>query len=82
MKWLGYIITIEETDIYISGDTDITEESSSVSCDIAMLPVGGFYTVDPEQAAELAGAIALGYPDETPAPRPRKKLEDIVEFRY
>ena len=23
-----------------------------------MLPVGGFYTVDPEQAAELAGAIA------------------------
>ena len=32
--------------------------------------------------SQLAGAIALGYPDETPAPRPRKKLEDIVEFRY
>ncbi len=25
-KWLGYIITIDETDIYISGDTDITAE--------------------------------------------------------
>lgn len=58
MKWLGYIITIGQTDIYISGDTDITEESRSVSCDIAMLPVGGFYTVDPVQAAELAGYIA------------------------
>lgn len=58
MKWLGYIITIDETDIYISGDTDMTEESSRVSCDIAMLPVGGFYTVDPEQAAQLAREIA------------------------
>ena len=58
MKWLGYIITVGQTEIYVSGDTDITEESRSVSCDIAILPVGGFYTVDPEQAAELASEIA------------------------
>ena len=30
--------------------------------------------------AELAGAIALGYKAETPAMRPRKKLDDIVEY--
>ena len=58
MKWLGYILNIGQTRIYISGDTDITEESKSVSCDIALLPVGGAgYTMNAEQAAELAAAI-------------------------
>lgn len=58
-KWLGYILTIGQTRVYISGDTDITEESKAVSCDIALLPVGGAgYTMNPEQAAELAAAIA------------------------
>lgn len=30
--------------------------------------------------SELVGAIALGYKEETPAMRPRKRLEDIVEY--
>lgn len=30
---------------------------------------------------QLIGAIALGYGEEAPGERPRKKLEDIVEFR-
>ncbi|MBO5208379.1 MAG: nitroreductase family protein [Lachnospiraceae bacterium] len=30
---------------------------------------------------QLVGAIALGYADESPAQRPRKKLEEIVEYR-
>ena len=30
--------------------------------------------------AELVGAIALGYKAETPTMRPRKKLDDIVEY--
>ena len=30
--------------------------------------------------AQLAGAIAMGYPDEVPNMRPRKPLDDIVEF--
>ena len=58
MKWLGYIINVGDTRVYISGDTDITDESRSVRCDIAMLPIGGFYTIDPIQAAELAKAVS------------------------
>lgn len=59
MKWLGYILTIGQTRVYISGDTDITAESKAVSCDIALLPVGGTgYTMNAEKAAELAAAIA------------------------
>lgn len=34
-----------------------------------------------ETTQQLIGAIALGYADESPAQRPRKKLEDIVEYR-
>lgn len=30
---------------------------------------------------QLVGAIALGYADETPAQRPRKEMNDIVEYR-
>ena len=30
---------------------------------------------------QLVGAIVLGYPNENPTPRPRKSLEEIVEYR-
>lgn len=30
---------------------------------------------------QLTGAVALGHPDERPAPRPRKAINDICEFR-
>lgn len=30
---------------------------------------------------QLVGAIALGYADEKPAQRPRKPIEEIVEYR-
>lgn len=31
--------------------------------------------------SQLVGAVALGIPDEEPAQRPRKPLEDVVEYR-
>lgn len=34
-----------------------------------------------ETTQQLVGAIALGYADESPMQRPRKKIEDIVEYR-
>lgn len=30
---------------------------------------------------QLIAALAFGYPDEHPKARPRKKLEDVVEWR-
>ena len=32
------------------------------------------------KSGQLIGAVALGYPDESPDARPRKKLKDIVEY--
>ncbi|MBQ8921604.1 MAG: MBL fold metallo-hydrolase [Oscillospiraceae bacterium] len=56
--WVGYIISSETNGrIYIAGDTDMTEENSRVQCRIAMLPIGGTYTVDAKHAAKLANAL-------------------------
>ena len=56
-NWVGYILTIEGKSIYVAGDTDINEENKNVKCDIALLPVGGTYTTNYEEAAELANLI-------------------------
>ena len=56
-NWVGYILNIDNVKYYIAGDTDITEENKKVICDVAFLPVGGTYTMDYKEAAELANTI-------------------------
>ena len=55
--WLGYLVTAENTKIYVAGDTDATQEAKKVRCDIAILPIGGTYTMDAPAAAALADCI-------------------------
>lgn len=55
--WVGYILCINGKRIYIAGDTDATKEAKAVKCDIALIPIGGTYTMDVKKAAELACAI-------------------------
>ncbi len=55
--WVGYILTLEGERIYMAGDTDMTKENQSISCDIAMVPIGGTYTMEAKQAAELVNSI-------------------------
>jgi L-ascorbate metabolism protein UlaG (beta-lactamase superfamily) len=60
--WVGYIIdSPEHGRIYIAGDTDITPENKQIKCDIALIPAGGTYTTDAEQAAKLANIIRPKY---------------------
>ncbi len=56
-NWLGYLVTMEGRRIYVAGDTDLTDESRQVRCDIAFVPVGGKYTMNLEKAAELINEI-------------------------
>jgi L-ascorbate metabolism protein UlaG (beta-lactamase superfamily) len=56
-RWVGYILTFGGVRVYVAGDTDATEDAAAVRCHIAMLPIGGTYTMDPRQAAELANRI-------------------------
>ena len=56
-NWVGYIITLDGIRYYIAGDTDITEENRKVKCDVAFVPVGGTYTMDYKEAAQLINEI-------------------------
>ena len=55
--WVGYIIELNGIKYYIAGDTDITEENKKVKCDVAFVPVGGTYTMDFKEAAQLVNQI-------------------------
>ena len=56
-NWVGYVMKLEGKSIYIAGDTDVIEENKNVRCDIALIPVGGTYTTDYKEAAELVNII-------------------------
>lgn len=56
-NWVGYIIEMEDLKYYIAGDTDITPENKKVECDVALIPIGGTYTMDYKEASELINII-------------------------
>ena len=56
-EWVGYVLMTGGKRIYIAGDTDATREAKAVKCDIAIVPIGGTYTMDAKKAAELVNTI-------------------------
>ena len=58
--WLGYIITVNGKRIYAAGDTDAVKEVRAVECDIALVPVGGTFTMNHKEAAKLINEIRPG----------------------
>lgn len=55
--WVGYILEINDIHYYIAGDTDLTPEAKSVSCDVAFVPIGGRFTMNAKEAASLINTI-------------------------
>ena len=52
-NWVGFVVNIGGKRIYYAGDTDITDEMKALeNIDLALLPVGGKYTMNAEEAAE------------------------------
>lgn len=56
-NWIGYLINYNNFIYYIAGDTDITEDNKLIKCDVAFLPIGGKYTMNYKEAAELTNII-------------------------
>lgn len=56
-NWVGYIINLDDKKYYIAGDTDNIPEIQKIECDVAFIPVGGTYTMNKTEAAELANSI-------------------------
>ena len=55
--WVGYILITDGLRIYAAGDTDATKDNRRVRCDIAMVPIGGTFTMNAKKAAELINEI-------------------------
>ena len=57
-NWLGFVIEVNSVRIYYAGDTDLIDEMKGLGdIDLALLPVGGTYTMNADEAAEAAGFI-------------------------
>ncbi len=52
-NWVGFVIEVGGKRIYYAGDTDQTAEMKALkNIDLALLPIGGKYTMNAEEAAE------------------------------
>jgi L-ascorbate metabolism protein UlaG (beta-lactamase superfamily) len=57
-NWVGFIVEIGSKRIYYAGDTDIIPEMRELTdIDLALLPVGGTYTMDADEAARAVSQI-------------------------
>ncbi|MFM8999606.1 MAG: MBL fold metallo-hydrolase [Actinomycetota bacterium] len=56
--WVGYVLTAGDLRWYHAGDTDRVPELDAVRADAAFVPIGGTYTMDVPEAADLVRAIA------------------------
>lgn len=57
-NWVGAVFTLGGRRIYYAGDTDLIPEMNDLhDVDVALLPVGGTYTLDAAQAARACQTI-------------------------
>ncbi|MFC1668030.1 MBL fold metallo-hydrolase [Chlamydiota bacterium] len=56
--WVGYILELPDgTRIYHTGDSDFVPEMRGITADVVLLPIGGTYTMDAEEAARCVEAM-------------------------
>lgn len=60
-RWVGYLLELNGGIYYIAGDTDNIPEIQNIKCDIALIPIGGTYTMNVEEAGELANSLDAKY---------------------
>jgi L-ascorbate metabolism protein UlaG (beta-lactamase superfamily) len=83
---VGFIITVGGLRIYHAGDTDAIPEMDDIEADIALLPVGGTYTMTADEAAEAANrikpsvAIPMHYNAIVGSGRDAQRFSDLCEM--
>lgn len=53
--WAGFLFRMDGRTVYHAGDTDRIPEMAEIRCHVALLPVGGGFTMDADEAALAAG---------------------------
>mgnify|MGYP005843630951 CR=1 FL=1 len=54
---VGYVVDMDGMRVYHAGDTDVIPEMEGLEVDVALLPVGGTYTMTAEEAAEACARL-------------------------
>lgn len=82
-NWVGYLVTIDGKTIYHPGDTDVIPEMESLKTDIALFPIGGTYTMDAKEAADIINkiqptiAIPIHYGDIVGSAKDAKRFKEL-----
>lgn len=80
-NWVGYIVSLNNEKIYVSGDTDIIDELYNIKCDIACICIGGYYTCDYKEASSLIKVIKPKYAIPTHYKTVVSSLDDAYNFK-
>ena len=56
-RWVGYVMELGGRSYYHAGDTDHAPELDHVKSDVALVPIGGHFTMNAEEAAGLVLAM-------------------------
>lgn len=56
-EWVGYTLILEDERVTIVGDSDVTPELKKVKTDILLIPIGGHFTMNLVEAAEVTNLI-------------------------
>jgi L-ascorbate metabolism protein UlaG (beta-lactamase superfamily) len=88
-NWVGFVIEVGSKRIYYAGDTDLTDEMKSLrEIDVALLPVGGTYTMNAAEAAEATKyikpkrAIPYHWGDIVGSRTDAEKFSKIIECEF
>ncbi len=86
---VGFIVEIDGKRIYHAGDTDYIREMENKkefgNIDVALLPIGGTYTMDAEQAAKAANtikpkiAVPMHYGEIVGSKKDANKFKELVD---
>ncbi|NLD42754.1 MAG: MBL fold metallo-hydrolase [Chloroflexi bacterium] len=81
---VGYVVEMDGRRVYHAGDTDLIPEMAEIGCDVAILPVGGTYTMTAKEAAEALGlmhpeyAVPMHYGDVVGSAKDAEALRDLA----
>ena len=84
-NWLGFVVTVMGKRIYYCGDTDLIPEMESIRADIMLVPVGGTYTMNAEEAARAVNmikpeaAIPIHYGDIVGTAEDAERFRDLCD---
>lgn len=59
--WVGYVIILDNVTYYVAGDTDAIKENETIKCDVALVPIGGTFTMNSVEAAQYVNLIHPKY---------------------